>query len=322
MRGRSEFAPDDRFRFEYEMIRSYRFPTVYPPDLSHVKDVVDFHMHVGAGRIDPIAQTKHASEAGMRAIVFKESAMPSVEIARITNEVVAEWAEGRGFRPTECFGGIVLDKPLGGINVGALKMALRHGAKVVWMPVLQSAHHLATAFQLPKAQAKAQGVSVLDANGKLSDAVREVIELAAEHDAILSCGHQSPREILALAEEMQRVNFKKGVVDHPLHPLMCLSRNDINALADQGLYLNLTYAEMSQFVGVSPLHFRDIIRDVGVKQVVVSSDAGSGVFPDSVECMRIMKFTFGALGLSDSEMGMMMKSTSCKLLGIEGNQQN
>lgn len=312
------FAADSRFHFEYEMVRDVRFPTMYPPALGFVEGMVDFHLHVGAGRTDPVALARHASRAKMRGLVFKDSAMPTVETARLTNEAVAAWAETVAEQPVECFGGIVLDKPMGGINVQAARHWLQHGARVVWLPVLQAANHLQTALQMPEDEARRLGIYVLDGNGRLLDAVREVVGLIAEYDAILSFAHLSRREMYAVAEEVQRCGLRRAVIDHPLHPLLGLGVEDLKGFAAAGIFLNLTYVEMSPFVGVDPRHFADVIRWVGVERVAISTDSGSAVFPDSVECMRLMRFTLAALGFDEHALGVMMSHNAKSLLKLDG----
>ena len=57
--------PDDRWKYAYELVGTAPTETMYPPDYRRLDGVVDFHMHVGFARIDPVAQLKLASRAGM-----------------------------------------------------------------------------------------------------------------------------------------------------------------------------------------------------------------------------------------------------------------
>ncbi len=60
---------DDRWKYTYEMLAALQSEIMYPPDYRRLDGVVDFHMHVGFARIDPVGQLKLASRSGMRGLV-------------------------------------------------------------------------------------------------------------------------------------------------------------------------------------------------------------------------------------------------------------
>jgi hypothetical protein len=190
------------------------------------------------------------------------------------------------------------------------------GGRVVWLPVLESAQHLEQARGLSREEARRQGTYVL-ANGRLIPEVVELIRIVADHDVALSLGHLGPEEMTAVAEEIDKVGYKKGFVDHPFDPPLQLSEQDLYDLVRAGLTLNWTMFEMSQWCGIDPRAMVHVTRKVGADRVTFSSDAFFAAAPDSVEGMRLIVETFRMFGFSADEMRKMQALNACRLLGIE-----
>ena len=307
--------PDDRWKYAYELVT---LPTeiVYPPGYSRLDGVVDFHMHVGYARMDPVAQLKLASRAGMRGLVFKISQFPTVELARTTTQVVREWAEREGVRPAEAVGGLVFGNMVGGINLRLARRVIAIGGRVVWLPVLESAQHLEQARGLSREEARRQGIYILN-GGRLIPEVVELVKIVADADVTLSLGHLGPEEMMAVAEEIDKAGFKKGFVDHPFDPPLQLSEQNLYDLVRAGLNLNWTFFELSHWCGIDPRAMAQVTRKVGPDRVTLSSDAFCAAAPDSVEGMRLIVETFRLFGFDADEMRKMQCLNACRLLGVE-----
>ena len=308
--------PDDRWKYGYELVASFPSETMYPPDYRHLEGVIDFHMHVGFSRIDPMAQLKLASRAGMRGIGFKISQFPTVELARSVSQEVRIWAEKEGLRPAEAFGGVVMGPMVGGINLLLARRIIKVGGRVVWLPVLESAQHLEQARGLPREEARRQGTYILN-GGRLIPEVVELVKIVADADVALSLGHLSPQEMLAVAEEIDKAGFKKGFVDHPFNPPLGLSEQNVYDLVRAGLHLNWTLWEMSHWVGIDPRALVKVTRKVGADLVTLSTDACYAPLPDSVEGMRLMVEIFRVFGFDADEMRKMQGLNACRLLGVD-----
>ena len=308
--------PDDRWKDAYGWVAQVSPECMYPPDYRRLDGVVDYHMHVGFGRLDPIAQMKLASRAGMRGVNFKISQFPSVELARTTNRATNEWAEREGLRPAEAFGALVLGPLVGGINLRLVRRIIAIGGRTIWLPVLESAQHLEHALGYSRDEARRLGTYILN-GGRLIPEVVELVKIVADADVALSVGHLGPEESAAVAEEMQKIGFKKGFCDHPFDPPLALSEQNIYDLANAGLHLNWTWFELSQFVGIDPRAMAQVTRKVGVDKIMLSTDACIPAFPDSVEGMRMMIETFSTLGFTDEELRKMHSLNACRLLGVE-----
>ena len=58
----------------------------------------------------------------------------------MTECIIAERHLGAG--RTRCFGGIVLNNSVGGLNCNAIDAAIAMGAKIVWMPTVSAKNHM------------------------------------------------------------------------------------------------------------------------------------------------------------------------------------
>ena len=300
----------------YDVVERHQFADYQPPDLSRAEGTVDLHVHVGPGRQDPLALAKHASNAGVRALVLKNPFLGStVELANAATKKLLPWAEREGVTPVALIPGVVLNEKLGGLSAEAVDQALAAGAGVIWFPVLEAANHLERAKGMDSRAALEQGVVVLEGNNLTSQAA-EVMARLAESDAAVSFGHLSAPEILALAEEAERLGIDRAFVDHPLSPVANLTLDEMSEIAGHGVTCNFTYWELSPYCGVSARDLVKAIRNVGVASASLCSDAGMEIFPDSVECMRLHGALLDVYGFSAAEQETLLSGNPRRLLGI------
>src|SRR5262245_30303342 len=165
--------------------------------------LVDMHVHT-APDVDPrfaddIETVRGAAAAGMRALLLKSHVTLTADRAAIAEKVVGQ---------LRVFGGIALNYAVGGINPVAVEVALKLGAKQIWMPTKDAAHER-------RYRGKAGGLTIFTEDGKVNPAVHEVIELVRVADAILGSGHLSLEETVALVRLARAAGLRKIVVTHP-----------------------------------------------------------------------------------------------------------
>ena len=104
--------------------------SVYP-----MKGVIDMHVHTNPDlrlrAYDDLELTDAAVKVGARAIVIKThqgTTMDRAYLCNRYNKIV------HGDKDFTMFGSITLNHPVGGLNPVAVEVALKLGAKVVWLP--------------------------------------------------------------------------------------------------------------------------------------------------------------------------------------------
>src|SRR6185369_16460598 len=130
-----------------------------------VVGAIDMHCHHGpdphrARSVDAAEAVAEAEALGMAAIVLKSHAYPTGPIAVLMQKTV---------RRLRVFGGICCDFEVGGLNPAAVEVALRTGARVVWMPTFSSV------VDRRKLKLPGPGISLLDGHGKLVPAAEEIL---------------------------------------------------------------------------------------------------------------------------------------------------
>jgi hypothetical protein len=87
-------------------------------------------------------------------------------------------------------------------------------------------------------------------------------------------------------------------------------------LTSVGITLNFTYDELSPLLGVDPAKMYAAIRSVGVEHCTLSSDAGEPLFPNSVECIRLIRGFMEAFGLNQDELLQVCTVNPAKVVGL------
>src|SRR5256712_9980971 len=142
------------------------------------------HCHHGPDRhrarsVDAAEAVAEAEAIGMAAVVLKSHAYPTGPVAVLMQKTV-----GR----LRVFGGICCDFEVGGLNPAAVEVALRTGAKVVWMPTFSSV------IDRRKLSLPGPGIPVIGERARLVPAAEEILRLVKQHDAVIATGHTEPVE--------------------------------------------------------------------------------------------------------------------------------
>jgi hypothetical protein len=202
-------------------------------------------------------------------------------------------------RDIDIFGSLACNLQVGGVNPIAVEAAIKYGARQIWLPTIDSTNHAqvtGSIGQHGRGLTIKGGIShyalnhpriyLLDDGGKLSNELREVIQLIADADIILNFGHISFAEMTAVAEQAKQQGVRRFVCDHPY--FLRLSIEQTLALADLGAWINFTAGELlPRWWRVSISDFAAGIRKVGVHRSVVSSDCGQLHNPPMVEALRM-----------------------------------
>jgi len=239
----------------------------------------------------------------MRAIVLKSHEYPTAPLAYIVSQVIQN---------ITVLGSIALDLEVGGLNPHALEASAKLGAKVAWMPTFTSANAMS------KKGLPGEGITILDANGKLLPVVGNILDIIKSYDMILATGHLSSTEVFALVDEAIRRQVSKIIITHPLSESAYLSLEEQRQMAEKGVFIEHCFIiTMPLSQRLDPMKLTEAVRAVGAEHCILSTDFGQAHNPAPAEGMRMMIATMLKCELSEKEIELMIKLNPAKLLDLE-----
>ena len=267
--------------------------------------VVDLHVHAGPDSrprsVDDIEASRLAAEAGLRAILLKNHFTMTADRAAVAMGQV----DG-----LEIFGGLVLNRAVGGINPEAVRqMAQFSGGrgKVVWLPTFD-AQHAVTA-----AGGDGPYVPILE-DGEPLPEVLEVFSLLAEHDLTLAMGHSAPGEVLRLIPAAKRLGVRRILVTHVFS--QGATREQMRQMAEEDAIMEIDW--LAVYSGGRAIEdYVSAIRALGAEAFFMSSDLGQAGNPVHADGLRAYIRAMLAAGVSDAEIDVMVRRNPARLLGLE-----
>ncbi len=251
--------------------------------------------------VDDIEASRLAAEAGLRAVLLKNHFTMTADRAALAMGQV----DG-----LEIFGGLVLNRAVGGINPEAVRqMATFSGGrgKVVWLPTFDAEH------AVTRAGGDAGFVSVLE-DGEPLPAVLEVFELLAEHDLTLAMGHSSPGEVLRLLPEAKRLGVPRILVTHVFG--QDATREQMRQMADEGAIMEIDW--LAVYSGSLTIEdYVGAIRDLGAEAFFMSSDLGQEGNPVHPDGLRDYIRAMLDAGITEAEIDIMARQNPARLLGLD-----
>jgi hypothetical protein len=279
-------------------------------------DAIDTHVH---GASDPFERSQYeddlgiaATKAKMKAIVIKTWYSPSASRNELAQRAVDRYAAEHGLRPAECWGGVTLNRPAGGVNADAVRKCLGFPRmKYVWMPMADSWWHQFVVFNR-----KNEGIRFLDEKHKPLPELTEMLRVVADNDLVLACGHYPYEEEIILFEEAKRVGVKRMEVVHPslIHTKHTIEQ--MKTLAGEGIYLGL--------MGIASMNIRFIegfkwwiqaIKELS-DHFVLGTDSGQIQNPTHMDGLRWMIKVLMAYGVTAEEIHKMVHVNPRKHTGI------
>jgi hypothetical protein len=297
-----------------------------------LEGVIDIHMHPNPDfcerLLDDDEVASLAKAVGMRAIMIKSHFSATHERAYL-----AEKAVGGGIR---VFGLICLNPSVGGLSPDSVRIALKQGARAVWMPSMWTEHHssyvrsqgsgmgyqtIGMQFTKP-----GHGLSPLDANGKVKDNVKSILDQVAEADVMLASGHFSLPEVHAVMSEAKARGITRSVIHTANYHVMHFPEADMMQMVnDYGAVLEMGFSSLPNGVwdpedatrAMSVGQTCELVRKVGAQNVVLTSDCGQLSTAMPIEAMRLWISNMRTFGMSKEEIDQMTKIVPARLLGLD-----
>ncbi|HYP14791.1 MAG TPA: DUF6282 family protein [Bryobacteraceae bacterium] len=274
-----------------------------------IRGVVDLHVHSDPDSvprsIDAIDIAKLARKRGIRGVLLKNHYESTAALAYAVRKQVPG---------IEVFGGIALNRSVGGINPEAVdRMARQKGrfGKVVWMPTFDAENHV-------KVSAENRPHVPITSAGALLPQVLEVLDLIARNDLVLATGHSSPDQTLLLLAEARKRGIRRLLVTHPMMIPVSMDVSAMKKAAELGAKLEFVYnALIGPSKAFEPRDYAAAIRAVGPEHCILSSDLGQAGNPLHPEGFQSFLRVLAAEGISIQELETMSKTNPAHLLGLE-----
>ena len=267
--------------------------------------VIDMHVHAGPDSLpramNDLEAARRARDAGLRAIVFKNHFTMTADRAALALEQV----EG-----LEIFGGIALNRAVGGINPEAVRQSVAFDGgrgKVVWLPTFDAE------FYVKRAGTGATYVSVMKNGNPVAELV-EVFQIVAENNLILAMGHSAPEEVLVLIPFAKKQGVRQILVTHVFG--QDATNLQMQQMADAGAMMELDW--LAAYTNPELLKdYVEVIQSIGAEHFIISSDFGQAGNPDHATGMRQFIKALIEAGINQAQIQMMARNNPATLLGLD-----
>lgn len=287
------------------------------PDL--LGGAIDLHCHSGPDTVprsvSDVELAQLARAAGLRAVVIKNHHTATADRAQLASVAVPG---------IEVFGGIVLNRAVGGLNADAVRRMTEmdgHRGKFVWLPTFDAENAIRSANESRPFVAVVTG-------GQPVPALAEIFSVIARYNLVLATGHSSAAESLVLIAAAQAAGVKHVVVTHAVFPSLHASDADLRAMAERGAWIELAWlmhhtpkpgpglpAALARPM-VPLARAVEVIRNIGARHIVLSSDFGQATNPPPTEGLRAFLAALADAGISPVELDLMVRRNPTTILGL------
>jgi Family of unknown function (DUF6282) len=290
-----------------------------PPKVSPAAGVIDMHVHshpdVFGRNMDDIDIAMLAKARGMRGILLKNHITMTADRAALVMKVVPG---------IEVWGGIVLNKAVGGINPDAVEWMHRmYGSrgKVVWLPTFESDKHVKT-FGKPDDKGL-----VVAPNGKVTPEMEAILKIIARENLLLATGHVHPEEIIAVVRRGRELGVKNILVTHGLTNVPGLSMAQAKEVVGMGAVIEVCFLQfqagpnaplafLRHWTQVNAKNVAQAVKEFGAAGLVISSDLGQSANMTHPDGLEVAIAAMKAEGLTDADIDQMMRKNPARLLGL------
>jgi hypothetical protein len=276
----------------------------------------DLHVHSSPDLFPRIADDARmvadAASKGFAGVVMKNHFEGTSSRAQLAGQTVTG---------IKVYGGLVLNRYVGGINPHAVEVALKMGARIIWMPTLDSeCHREAFGFgggflaQSSGLETGTEGISILR-DGKLMNEVRDIMALVKERGVALATGHVSFDEIRALVDEATAQGFRKLILTHPYDKAPGLTLEQVRALGLPHVRIEFVYCSITpnwRFTDAATI--AHCMKTLGPDRFVISSDGGQAHNPMPAEGYRRFVDLLHAEGIAAEDFRVMCRENGDFLL--------
>lgn len=277
-----------------------------------VRGAYDLHVHIAPDvmerRIDDLGLAARFRDAGLAGFALKSHYTPTTERAAVVRAAVPG---------ADVIGSITLNASVGGLNPVAVEIAAREGARIVWLPTVDSRNQRESrATDPPGAKPPmwariqddlrergmtAAPVDVVDASGRPTPELAAVLGVVARHGLALATGHLSRDEIFIVSDAAAAAGVTKIIITHPEFTSQRISPDDQRELGARGVYLERCFTTPH----TGKCSWEDLfagVRAAGAAHSFFSSDLGQPFNPPVEDGLALMADRFLGAGFSEDDV--------------------
>jgi hypothetical protein len=261
--------------------------------------VVDLHAHSGPDPdfrpriLNDIDLARLARRKGLRAIVLKNHYTMSADRAELVMEEVGG---------IEVFGGLVLNRAIGGLNPDALRTMLSMQGKrgrIVWLPTWDAE------YDDVRKRENRPSVPIMT-DGTLRPGLADIFKLIADNDLVLATGHSSPEESLAVIPAAKKAGVRKIIVTHPR--MQKATQDQMERMAGLGAYLECIYSDLDACAAM--------VKSIGAEHWLISSDLGQVGRPTHPDGLKTFIVRLRQQGLTPAQIDLVARKNPAWLIGL------
>jgi hypothetical protein len=295
------------------------------PGADLLKGAVDGHIHacphINGRSVSVFDAVRNAAAAGMRAIGLMDNFANSSGYAALAMREL-------GFLGVEVFGGLIMEPAAGGVSAAAVKIALAYGyggtgARFISLPT----HHTRNMARLERrSPAYIEASLEIPEHGEMPGDLPEILDLVAEHDAVLNTGHISGREAVRLTEVARAHGVRRILVPSSYYtPDEVREIARLGALAEFSFFfashatqVGLTHVDAERHVTapVSAPRMVELIRAAEAENCILSSDCGVYLLPPPHEGLREFLLLLESCGIERQELKRMVAENPASLFNL------
>ncbi len=276
-----------------------------------IQGIIDLHYHSGPDvkprKLSDLELMEQGVRMDARAVVIKTHFAPTADRAALVNRIRREKYPDSVF---ELFGGIALNRSVGGLNPYAVETALKLGAKVVWLPTLDAENQLCK-------DGRSGGIQLVR-DGKAVPELEPIFALIRDHDVCLQTGHIGGEECFPVVEAAKKAGVKKIVITHPEYHVVGMTlEQQARIVGDFDVLLEREYAQPVGSRFVSNLGSNvDAIREIGAEHMILATDSGQVNTPYWCDAVKESIVYYESAGISEQALETMMIQNPGKMLGL------
>jgi Family of unknown function (DUF6282) len=281
-----------------------------------VRGAYDLHVHVepdlAKRRIDDLGLARRFAEVGLAGFVLKSHYTPTAERAAVVRRAVPR---------VDALGSITLNAGVGGLNAQAVEIAARSGARIVWLPTVDSENEAGgggdpakqPVWRTIQDEFAALGVAA-EPVGLTEQPLARVLEVVARHGVTLATGHIGRAEIHTVVDAALAAGISRVIVTHPDYPTQGVPLDEQEELARKGALLERCFVPIHTGK-VSWEQTFDAIRATGPGANVLSTDLGQPQNPPVEDGLALMADRLLEAGFAEDDIRTMAVVNTRKLAG-------